>query len=348
MAGGRRGWRWWSSWSAAARRVAAVDPIQKVATARAVARAVARAGDDGAPAVTRRCGRAECGGADGAMGARCHPQHGNQAPWGKWRFGPRRVSDHAVWVRQTAHGHRGCGYGCCESVDLCLRWAAVVGSADWPGRVRVGVGLVPLDPAGAGAAVVGPAGHHGPGEPAGAAVVVAQEHGSEGDRRHIEADLHGAEPASGFGSRRRCRCGPWMGSRGRPTSSVTVSAVAGSTSPRSGCWIYPKNTGHARDAHADVGQVDPGAVVEAHGAPAPSKGPPVPHAPGVVALALPVDVERLAADGDGAGDEAGDLVAGGQVVVVGDAVGGPGEVEVETAPRDRSARPTCRRPLAGR
>ena len=79
--------------------------------------------------------------------------------------------------------------------------------------------------------------------------------------------------------------------------------------------------------------MDPGAVVEAHGAPAPSKGPPVPHAPGVVALALPLDRERLAVDGDGAGDEARDLVASRQVVVVRDAVGRPREVEVEPGGR---------------
>ena len=70
-----------------------------------------------------------------------------------------------------------------------------------------------------------------------------------------------------------------------------------------------------------------GAVVEAHGVPAPAEGPPVAHAPGVVALAVPVDGQGLAADGDAAVDQAGDFVAGRQVVVVGHAVGGPGEVE---------------------
>ena len=202
------------------------------------------------------------------------------------------------------------------------------------GGRRVGrlVGLVPLDPAGAGAAVVGPAGHHGPGEAAGAAVVVAQEHGSEGDRRHVEADLH--EVGAGFGV--RVRGGDFDAGLGwesvRPDVLGDRQRRRREHQPALGLLDISKEDRDA-DVHADVGQVDPGAVVEAHGAPAPSKGPPVPHAPRVVALALPVDGERLAADGDGAGDEAGDLVAGGQVVVVGDAVGRPGEIEVETRRR---------------
>jgi hypothetical protein len=49
----------------------------------------------------------------------------------------------------------------------------------------------------------------------------------------------------------------------------------------------------------------------------------------VVPLPLSLDREGLAVDRHGAGDEARDLVAGREVVVVRDAVGRPGEVDVE-------------------
>ena len=49
----------------------------------------------------------------------------------------------------------------------------------------------------------------------------------------------------------------------------------------------------------------------------------------MIALALSVHAERLAVDRDGAGDDARDLVARGELVVIGRAVRRPGEVEIE-------------------
>ena len=87
--------------------------------------------------------------------------------------------------------------------------------------------------------------------------------------------------------------------------------------------------GHREAGHADVGQMHPGPIVQPSRRPAPPEGPPVAHAPGMVPLPLTPDGQRLAVNGDGAVGGAGDLVSSGEVVVIGRAVGGPGQIEVE-------------------
>ena len=101
---------------------------------------------------------------------------------------------------------------------------------------------------------------------------------------------------------------------------------------------------------ADVGAVDPGPVVEPPGEPAPSEGPPVADAPGVVALAVALDRQHLVAHGDRPAHQAGDLVAGGDVVLVGHAVRRPREVQPEGGRRARVVPVDVGRPVvdAGR
>ena len=82
-----------------------------------------------------------------------------------------------------------------------------------------------------------------------------------------------------------------------------------------------------KSVEANVDRMGPGPVIEAHRVPAPTESPPASHAPRVVPLALPVDRERLTGDGDGAGHQAGDLIAGREVVVVRHTVGRPCQVE---------------------
>ena len=89
----------------------------------------------------------------------------------------------------------------------------------------------------------------------------------------------------------------------------------------------------------------PGPIVQPGRRPAPPEGPPVAHAPGMVSLPLTPDGQRLAVNGDGAVGGAGDLVSSGEVVVIGRAVGGPGQIEVEAAPAGRGPRRRPRRDL---
>ena len=173
-------------------------------------------------------------------------------------------------------------------------------------------------------------GHHRPGEPAGAAVVVAQEHGSEGDRRHIEADLHEGGAASGLASAAAMSmraldgnpCGPSvLGDRQRRgREHEPMLGRAGHIRRRPGCrmsmrmsarWTRVPSSRRMEHQHHP----------KAHQSRTPQEWSRWP-CPSTVNVSPPtVTVPR---------DEAGDLVAGGQVVVVGDAVGRPGQVEVET------------------
>src|SRR5580704_8879986 len=120
------------------------------------------------------------------------------------------------------------------------------------GRRRVR--LVPLDPSSAGAAVVGPALHHGPGEPAGApALLVTQQDGPEGDRRDVEAErLAGA---AWFGA------GPDGDLDARFGWETVRPQIFGDGERRGGVHLtrpldISKEHGDA-DVHPDVGQVDP-------------------------------------------------------------------------------------------
>ena len=79
--------------------------------------------------------------------------------------------------------------------------------------------------------------------------------------------------------------------------------------------------------NADVGPVKAGVVVEAPGGPHPPELPPVADAPGVVALAEPVELDALLPDVDRAVHRARDLVSSRGDVVVRRANGLPLEVE---------------------
>src|SRR5581483_11303372 len=80
---------------------------------------------------------------------------------------------------------------------------------------------------------------------------------------------------------------------------------------------------------ADVGAVEPRAVLEPSCRPAPTELPPVTHAPRVVALTVPVEIDALVADEELAGAAARDLVAGRGRGVGRGALGLPLEVEAE-------------------
>src|ERR1700687_973555 len=111
-----------------------------------------------------------------------------------------------------------------------------------------------------------------------------------------------------------------------PRFSVTESVPMVWTSPA--VWTSSAG-GRPGGARAGVGQLPPGPIVTPSRRPAPPEGPPVAHAPGMVPLPLAPDGQRLAVNGDGAVGGAGDLVSSRDVVVIGRAVGGPGQIEVE-------------------
>ena len=164
---------------------------------------------------------------------------------------------------------------------------------------RAGLGLVPLDPARARAAVVGAAPHHRPGEPARPTVVVAQQHRPEGNGRHVDDEVvRPARRRSSMRARRReSVLAHVLGHRqgGDGVHRARASGCTRRTPACPGCGCRPGGPGSRRRGAASTSTIR---RPTSHARPRSGPAGPARRR------------ERLAVDGDGAGHEAGDLVAG--------------------------------------